>query len=140
MADEKAKQLTQFHEGLRLRLYKCTAGKWSIGYGRNIEDRGIRLDEAKLMFENDIKEAEQELRPFQWFERLNDVRKGVLIELNFAMGLTKLLKFEKMILALDKEDYQKASIELLDSEWSRKVGMDRSNNLANRMLRGKYSI
>ena len=33
--------MLQRHEGLRLKPYKCTAGKVSIGYGRNLEDVGI---------------------------------------------------------------------------------------------------
>ena len=29
------------HEGLRLKPYRCTAGKLTIGVGRNLEDKGL---------------------------------------------------------------------------------------------------
>ena len=34
------------HEGLELKVYTCTAGRLTIGYGRNLEDRGITEEEA----------------------------------------------------------------------------------------------
>ena len=34
--------------GERLRLYKCSSGKFTIGIGRNIEDNGISKDESRL--------------------------------------------------------------------------------------------
>ena len=36
-------------EGLRLKPYKCTGDKLTIGYGRNLEDRGITESEAMAM-------------------------------------------------------------------------------------------
>lgn len=41
-------------EGFRSKPYKCTAGKLTIGVGRNIEDNGITEDEAMYLLENDI--------------------------------------------------------------------------------------
>ncbi|MCP4280350.1 MAG: lysozyme, partial [Alteromonas sp.] len=37
---EQVAQLIAQHEGLRLKPYKCTAGKITIGYGRNLDDNG----------------------------------------------------------------------------------------------------
>ncbi|NBW16869.1 MAG: lysozyme, partial [Caulobacteraceae bacterium] len=31
----------RLHEGERLKPYRCTAGKLTIGVGRNLDDRGI---------------------------------------------------------------------------------------------------
>ena len=42
------------HEGLKLQPYKCTAGKLTIGVGRNLDDVGITDIEAKFMLENDV--------------------------------------------------------------------------------------
>jgi lysozyme len=41
-------------EGLRLIPYRCTAGKLTIGIGRNIEDNGITKAEALYLLINDI--------------------------------------------------------------------------------------
>jgi lysozyme len=47
------------HEGLRLKPYRCTAGKLTIGIGRNLDDRGISQKEAYAMLERDIKDCKQ---------------------------------------------------------------------------------
>ena len=39
----------KMHEGLRLKPYRCTSGKLTIGYGRNIEDNGITEAEASFL-------------------------------------------------------------------------------------------
>jgi lysozyme len=62
------------HEGKRLNPYVCSAGKLTIGYGRNLEDRGITDDEALLMLHNDIMSARNEARSIDWFRGLDSVR------------------------------------------------------------------
>lgn len=37
------------HEGLRLKPYRCPAGKLTIGIGRNLEDKGITEKEAVML-------------------------------------------------------------------------------------------
>ncbi|CAL7961368.1 lysozyme [Gammaproteobacteria bacterium] len=44
----KAKELLKELEGLYLKPYKCSANKWTIGYGDNLEANGFTVDEAKL--------------------------------------------------------------------------------------------
>ena len=48
------------HEGLRLKPYRCTAGKLTIGIGRNLDDCGISQTEAYLLLENDIRNCEKQ--------------------------------------------------------------------------------
>ena len=48
------KDLIIKHEGLRLFPYRCSAGKLSIGVGRNLDDVGITRDEAEFMLDGDI--------------------------------------------------------------------------------------
>ena len=50
---ELKKQLIQ-HEGMKLELYKCSAGKWTIGVGRNLSSRGISVETANDMLDEDI--------------------------------------------------------------------------------------
>lgn len=135
----RLKKIIREHEGLRLFPYKCPAGKWTIGSGRNLSDNGISYDEAMLLLENDIHRAMDELSHFDWYMRLNGVRKGVLTELNFNIGLGRFCTFKKMISALENNNYEMAAAEMLDSKWARQVGATRSNNMAYRMLRGAYA-
>ena len=109
-------------EGLRLKPYRCTAGKLSIGYGRNLDDVGITLEEAELLLKNDLEKAEKEAEKFPVYSKLNQARKDVLIEMVFNMGYSRLSKFKKMFEALEKGDYSEAANQMLDSAWHTQVG------------------
>lgn len=109
-------------EGLRLKPYRCTAGKLSIGYGRNLDDVGITLEEAELLLKNDLEKAEKEAEKFPVYSKLNQARKDVLIEMLFNMGYARLSKFKKMFEALEKGDYSEAANQMLDSAWHTQVG------------------
>ena len=127
------------HEGLKLKPYKCPAGKLTIGYGRNIEDNGISLYEAEEMLENDIYACDKELLKFEWYSKIDETaRKAVLINMCFNLGLPRLLKFVNMINALSVYDYGLAAKEMLDSKWADQVG-DRAVELAMQMKTGVYS-
>lgn len=117
------------HEGLRLKMYKCTAGKNTIGYGRNLDDVGISADEAEFMLKHDLENAEQDAKRFPVFEKLNQCRKDVLIEMVFNLGYSRLSGFKKMFTALERKDYDGAANEMLDSKWARDVG-ERAKTLA----------
>jgi lysozyme len=125
-------QLTR-HEGLRLKPYRCTAGKLTIGVGRNIEDRGISPDEAAILLDNDISDSIRALsRALPWFDALDAVRQRALVDMSF-MGVGKLLEFRRMLAALGRQDYATAAKEALDSKWAQDVGPARSRAVA-RML------
>jgi lysozyme len=124
------------HEGLKLMPYRCTAGKLTIGIGRNIQDRGINEAEARIMCQNDIQEITARLVKYSWFTRLCDVRKDVIVDMAF-MGVQRLLGFKKMIEALSREDYKAAAAEMLESKWAKQVGA-RATELASMMVEGRY--
>lgn len=117
-----AREMLKRHEGLRLTVYDCPAGKKTIGYGRNLEDRGITRDEANILLTNDITEIEQRLRAnFDFYTNLDDIRKAALINLAFNLGMTGLKSFKKMLKALQEGDYTEAAKQLLDSRYATQV-------------------
>lgn len=127
----------KYDEGTRLKLYKCPADKWTIGTGRNLEDRGITEEEADFLLMNDLKIAQKELRAnFDWFVGLNSVRQGVLLNMHINMGIGRLKGFKQMIKALEVHDYNKAAIEILDSVAARKL-VSRYDRLSDDMRTGK---
>ena len=132
------RQLIILHEGMKLKPYKDTVGKLTIGVGRNLDDCGISEDEALMLLDHDLTNVEVALTKYDWYVALDDVRQGVLIELAFNVGLAKALAFKKMIAALYVKDYAGAANELLDSSWANQVGTSRSDNMASRLLRGAY--
>lgn len=120
-------QLTKDFEGLRLKPYKCTAGKLTIGYGRNLEDVGISKTEADYMFQADFARAMQDaLRLCKDYgidhEQLIEQRFYVLTDMCFNMGYTRTKGFKKMFSALKKGLYEDAAREMLDSAWAKQVG------------------
>jgi lysozyme len=128
------------HEGLRLKPYKDTVGKLTIGVGRNLDDCGISHDEALVLLENDLNSCRYQLTQYSWFRTLDAVRQDVIVELVFNVGLQRALNFKKMIAALAEFDYATASKELLDSAWSKQVGPNRSNDMAKRLETGAYNV
>lgn len=120
------------HEGLRLKPYRCTAGKLTIGYGRNLDDNGITKAEALTMLRNDIANVKAELERLGWWRRLDDTRQDVIANMAFNIGLTRLLTFKRMIAAIEDAEYTKAADEMMDSKWAAQVG-SRAVELARKM-------
>ena len=120
------------HEGLRLKPYLDTVNKTTIGYGRNLDANGITQEEAEIMLRHDVMLAEAEAGRFSWYRKLDDRRKGVIVEMIFNLGLPGVLKFKNMIQAIQDDDYKKASNEMLDSKWATQV-KGRAITLANIM-------
>ncbi len=134
----KCVNLIKKHEGLRLMPYKCTAGKLTIGYGRNIEDTGISEEEAEYLLESDIQQCFNYLQDkTDYFTGLSEPRQSVMVNMLFNLGWTRLNKFKNMIAAVKAGDYKKASVEMLDSRWAKQVGK-RSTELAAIMESGQY--
>ena len=113
--------LIKKNEGVRLHLYKCPAGRWTIGFGRNLEARGISIAEAELMIENDVEYFYQRLERFPAFMKCNETRKAVLIDMAFNMGMSGIRKFKMMWAAISLENWQGASIEILRSNYAAQV-------------------
>ena len=124
------------HEGLRLKPYRCSAGKLTIGVGRNLDDNGISKDEAMLMLQNDIELCRKDCyNSFHWYGEMDEVRKGVLLEMCFNLGISRLKGFKKMIKACELKNYTLASQEMLSSRWASQVGQ-RAKKLAEIMKKG----
>jgi lysozyme len=115
-------QLTQ-EEGLRLRLYKDSVGKWTIGIGHNIEDDGISQAVAQFIFSEDVTTATDALTAhLPWWLTLDEVRQRVLIDMVFNMSIAKVLKFRRTLAAIQAGDYPAAAEYMSESLWATEVG------------------
>ncbi len=129
------------HEGCRLSPYRDTEGVWTIGYGHTdgitadygpisqaqadrwlVEDAHIALADAKIVVKS--------------FNELDDVRKGVLVNMAFNLGRKRLQGFRKTLAAIEAKQFNVAALEMLDSKWAVQVGQ-RARELASRMASGK---
>tara|TARA_R110000787_G_scaffold100864_3_gene205996 strand:- start:8548 stop:8976 length:429 start_codon:yes stop_codon:yes gene_type:complete len=113
----------RFHEGVESKPYKCSAGYLTIGVGRNIEERGLSEDEIDFLLDNDIEIVMKEvLVKFDWFKNLSEVRKRVVADMIFNLGLPRFSQFKNMIKAIEDEDWTEASEQMMDSKWADQVG------------------
>lgn len=131
----------RIHEGVREKVYLCSAGYETIGVGRNISESGLGLssDEIDYLLSNDIKRCQQELEfNFDWFKELDDVRRDAMINLCFNIGVTSLKKFSKAIAAMNVHDYETAAMEFLDSRWASQVGT-RALDVTDMIRTGDYN-
>jgi lysozyme len=125
------------HEGLRLTPYTDTVGKLTIGYGRNLDDRGITQGEAAALLENDVTDAITEaMRAFPWLPKVDDVRAAVIVEMVAHLGLPRFLGFKVCIVACARSDWDAAADALIDSLWRTQVGA-RAYRLAAQLRTGK---
>ena len=124
------------HEGFRQFPYKDSVGILTIGYGRNLESKGISESEAEWLLKQDVALALLQLqRAVGSFDSLSDVRKSVLVNMTFNMGIAGVMKFKQMLAALEIKDYNKAADAMLDSTWAKQVGK-RATELAEKMKAG----
>lgn len=120
-------------EGLRLKVYKCTGDKYTIGVGRNLEDKGITEAEAMYLLDNDIRDAVADSRQLvRSFDLLSDDRKIVIVSMVFQMGKNGVSKFRNMLKAIEMKEFGIAANEMLESRWARQTS-NRAKRLAEMM-------
>jgi len=130
-------QLTR-DESLRLKPYRDSVGKLSIGVGRNLDDEGITREEAEFMLNNDIASHDAALfAALPWVKDLDDARQGVLRNMCFNMGIHGLLGFRQTLALIQQGKYAEAAEEMLNSKWATQVGA-RAQRLAKQLEEGVW--
>ncbi|MEF3694618.1 MAG: lysozyme [Candidatus Cloacimonadota bacterium] len=101
------------HEGLRLKPYRCTAGKLTIVVMNGFpirsgmtDDCGISQKEAYAMLERDIRDCEQWLIDEipEIYNKLDEVRQSVLLNMCFNLGIKGLLGFKNTLTFISAGD------------------------------------
>ncbi len=119
-----------------LRPYLDSQGILTIGWGRNLHDKGISQEEADFLFENDFADCERELLECSWYDNQPIGVQCALMNMCFNLGLPKLKGFKRMIAALEAKNYTLAAKEALDSKWATQVGQ-RAKDVAVMIREGK---
>ena len=135
---QDAMQMTKSFEGLRLKPYRCTAGKLTIGYGRNLDDVGISKEEADMLFEHDYNNAITNLKALLVSNgiKIEDVSKNAIFALTdmmFNLGYTRMSQFKNLLSELKKGSYEGVAREMKNSKWATQVG-NRSKKLIDLVL------
>jgi lysozyme len=134
---QKVKEQLLRHEGLKLKPYRCPAGKLTIGVGRNLDANGISQKEAFVLMENDILRCESQLLdhiPIA-YSGLNETRKSVLLNMCFNLGISGLLEFKNTLGFIGAGDFERAANGMLASRWAKQVGR-RAIELSELMRKG----
>ena len=121
------------HESYRKFVYRCPAGKLTVGIGRNLEDRGLTLKESIYLLNNDIDDCQAQLnKALPWVGNISPTRQAVLVNMSFNLGIQGLLKFSRMLAAVKSGQYAEAADEMLASKWAQQV-RQRAIELARQM-------
>jgi len=126
------------HEGYSDTVYIDSVGVPTVGYGHALlHGSKIPAVVADLLFEQDFNIAIKDytILSNRWGIELNPVRRGIIVNMLFNMGMTRVSKFQNMLTALLSKNYDKAADEMLNSRWATQVGK-RADELANKMREG----
>lgn len=126
------------NEGLRLKPYKCTAKKWTIGIGRNFQDnpltpeevayighdlsQGITEEQAYYLLDKEIEKIVRALdKQLPWWRNLDNNRQFVLLDMAYQMGVDGLLGFRNTLKHIKDGYYLKAADNLMKSLYARQT-------------------
>lgn len=138
--------ILEFEEGFRSKMYVCSEGYATIGYGTKVSMRQlpredhmihdyygaleIDRDTAKMMMLKHLTRMYDSMPPV--YQTLSEERKVILLSMAYQLGMTGLLKFKKMWVALEEGDFKEAAVQMMDSLWARQT--------SNRAIRHKIQM
>lgn len=123
----------KIEEGFRGDPYKDHIGYLTIGYGTKLP---LTEEEAELLLKHRLEKMQKELnrRIKEVYGEVSIPAKAwdILYNMAYQLGVGGLLKFKKMLKALEKQDYETAAKEGLDSLWARQTP-NRARRLMDRL-------
>jgi lysozyme len=141
-------------EGKVLHAYLCTELHATIGIGHKIldtdpekdleifginwetvpDDQYITEDRCYILFQEDVQIAISGCMKIynNWNDLPQEVQ-HILVNMCFQLGQRGLSNFKQMGKAIEESDWEKASLEMMDSRWAKQTPQ-RAERLKNRML------
>lgn len=124
-------------EGFSTTVYKCPSGFSTIAYGYNLDANPLRLStleiahahtkgmpehEAERLLKLMIKQIEKDLsEKLSFWTELDSVRKDVLINMAYNLGVVGLLKFKNTLNHIGRGEYKLAADGMIKSLWAKQV-------------------
>ena len=110
------------HEGFRSTVYQCTEGYDTIGYGFAIKDLKLDEDIAELILVRKLADLVARIKEiFPWTKDAPEEIQDVVVDMCYQLGINGFSKFKKTIYLLETEQYEEASVEMLDSLWAKQT-------------------
>ena len=131
---DNLKEMIARHEGYEPRVYKCTNGYDTIGYGFAIKDLYMNKEVADLILDQKIQEMLKRILSDkdwgEWFSEKPQHIQEVLINMIFQIGFSGVKKFRKTIQYIKDDNFLLASEEMLDSKWAKSDSPNRAKELS----------
>lgn len=109
-------------EGFRSKVYKCTEGIDTIGYGFAIKDLVLDEDISEMILRRKLDSLiDRANKRFKFLKDLPIKAQDVIYEMCYQMGISGVSKFKKTLLYLENHEFKMASKEMLDSRWARQT-------------------
>ena len=103
-------------------MYQCTEGYDTIGYGFAIKDLKLDEDIAELILIRKLADLQERIsHTFGWFYNSPQEVKDIVTNMCYQLGISGFSKFKKTIYLIETEQYEDASIEMLDSLWAKQT-------------------
>ena len=129
-------------EGVRYSPYLDSEGIKTVGVGHNLGAHLLELsypltnEQVNQILADDLVRVFSGLdRKIGWWRNLSYARMRVLANMAFNLGVDGLLKFRRMLLAVERGHYDQAAREMLQSKWATQV-FGRAVRLAEMMAKG----
>ena len=123
-------------EGYRSKVYKCTEGYDTIGYGFAIKDLELSEEVSEIILKEKLDSLIAKVhKQLPFIKDLPEKAQDVVYEMCYQMGVSGFCKFKRTIAFLRLEDYNSASREMLDSKWAKQTP-----NRANKLSEEIYSL
>ena len=131
---DNLKEMIAKHEGYEPRVYKCTNGFDTIGYGFAIKDLYMDKEVSDLILDQKIQEMLKRILSDkdwgEWFSEKPQHIQEVLINMIFQIGFSGVKKFRKTIQYIKDDNFLLASEEMLDSKWAKSDSPNRAKELS----------
>lgn len=136
----KARTMLVRDEGLRLKPYRCTAGRLTVGVGHNLDDLGISEAVAYQMLNEDVKAAEDgclSLFGEKVWNSWSENRRCGWVNFVFNLGLAGAGTFQNALKAAKGGNWKEVERHLKASKWYDQVG-SRAERVIAMVCRGEF--
>ncbi|MDU9720443.1 lysozyme [Helicobacter pylori] len=109
-------------------VYTDKTGHPTIGYGYNLSVysyEGKRITKAYGLLTDILKENYKAILSYGWYKNLDAMRRMVILDLSYNLGLNGLLKFKQFIKAIEDKNYALAVERLQKSPYFNQVKKER---------------
>ncbi|MFP6304822.1 glycoside hydrolase family protein [Helicobacter pylori] len=119
-------------EGFSPFIYTDKTEHPTIGYGHNLSVysyEGKRITKAYGFLTDILKENYKAILSYGWYKNLDAMRRMVILDLSYNLGLSGLLKFKQFIKAIEDKNYALAVEGLQKSPYFNQVKKRASRNM-----------